>query len=322
VELYYCDDDDDLDQPPEPDWDELRDRLRKAEGSDRHCQDEKMNGIDRLLAYIYEREAVRRRRAKGKPPPFSDDPIMRAWRFTNVHREHDRGTQWLRENWRKPYADDPDLWFALTLARVSTNRIETLEALGYPNPWDPDHYLDVAAEFQRRGEKWESAAYMIRADNRKVGRIDNKPLFYAKCVLAPLWRDRRRLRPQVGDTLAEWHSLLGAYTGIGDGFYSAQVVADLKFVRPLRDAKDWWTFVVSGPGSRKGLNYALGRPADMPWRERDWRRELHRLHNEIEPDLKQMGIELCAQGLQHNLCEIAKYEHIRLGGKGKRRFRR
>jgi hypothetical protein len=41
--------------------------------------------------------------------------------------------------------------------------------------------------------------------------------------------------------------------GLGP-FYIGQIIADLKYVEPLKSAKDWWTYCVPGPGSQRGLN--------------------------------------------------------------------
>jgi hypothetical protein len=49
-------------------------------------------------------------------------------------------TAWLRRNWRKPHADHPDFWFAMTVARV-VNEPETLAEIGYPAPWDPEKFV-------------------------------------------------------------------------------------------------------------------------------------------------------------------------------------
>lgn len=106
-------------------------------------------------------------------------------------------------------------------------------------------------------------------------------------------------------------------------FYAAQVVAEMKYVAPLRSARDWWTFAAPGPGSKRGLNRVLGRPKDAPWRDDDvWRAAFARLHEAIAPELERIGIgRLCGQDLQNCLCEFDKMERARLGeGKPKRRF--
>ena len=46
-----------------------------------------------FFAFCREREAVRMRRASGKPSPWSEDPIFQRGRFLNVFREDDRTTK-------------------------------------------------------------------------------------------------------------------------------------------------------------------------------------------------------------------------------------
>jgi hypothetical protein len=48
---------------------------------------------DTLWAYIEERERIRLRKEAGEPFPWTEDPILRAFKFTNVRRIHDRTTQ-------------------------------------------------------------------------------------------------------------------------------------------------------------------------------------------------------------------------------------
>jgi ParB-like chromosome segregation protein Spo0J len=275
-------------------------------------------GIPALLYWMGEREAIRQRRAAGDPPPWTDDLILRDWSFCNVRREDDRVTRWIAANWREPHATDPDLFFAMCVARF-VNWPDTLATLGFPVPWDAERFLSVMAARKTRGEKCYHMAYRIRADN-KTG-LDT-PAYQVRDVFNPLWEARERLRPKrnywPSQTLAEWHRLLSDFHGLGGGFMSGQVVADIKYVAPLRDAPDWMTFVVPGPGSEKGLNHVLGRPAETKWRNEDhWRKEFRRLEEAIAPELDRIGSgRLSSQDLQNCLCEFSKYKR----GKTKERF--
>ncbi len=78
-------------------------------------------------------------------------------------------------------------------------------------------------------------------------------------VLDGLWQARKTLRPRPGERLAEYHGRLKMRRGLAN-FMSAQIIADLKYVEPLRSANDWVTFAAPGPGSMRGLNRVLGRP--------------------------------------------------------------
>src|SRR5262249_18779976 len=141
-------------------------------------------------------------------------------------------------------------------------------------------------------------------------------------VLDKLWARRKQLRPRKDDTLLGFYARLRDMDGFGS-FMAAQVVADVKYVEPLRSARDWYTFAAPGPGSKRGLNRVLGRPTEATWRDDDaWRAALGKLHEAITPELERMGLgNLHAQDLQSCLCEFDKYERARLGeGTPKQRF--
>lgn len=273
--------------------------------------------VAELFAFASERHRAHLRRVAGDPPPWTDDPIIRQYRFCNIYRELDTVTSWLAEEWREPHQDDPDLWFAFVVAR-HMNNIPFLRAMeGPPVPWNADHYRRVAAERAARGQQVFSGAYMI--GTRHTG---SKPDYLADMVFEPLWRQRRTLSPRPGDTLTSFHTILGQFYGLGS-FMSAQVIADIKYVGPLREAADWHTFAASGPGSRRGLNRVLDRPLRHPWSEDDWRLALTRLRTELLPRFRELGWEEPhGQDVQNMLCEFDKYERARLGeGRPKQIFR-
>lgn len=278
-----------------------------------------------FVSFILERQAILERRKIGTRAAlglengqevWTNDPILAEWKFCNVRREDDRVTRWIVENWRTPNAQDPDLWFAMVVARF-INWPDTLAELGYPVPWSPKTFRDKMAYRKERGEKMYTGAYMVRADKEHKDKFE----YQEKVVFTPLWEARERLRPKAGDTLNSYHMLLGQFHGLGS-FMAAQVVADMKYVSPLREASDWNTFAASGPGSRRGLNRVLGRDKDSPWTEEDWRAALGRLHTETDLHTASYIGFLHAQDLQNCLCEFDKYMRVKLGeGRPRARFR-
>lgn len=281
-----------------------------------------MDGVDRLKAWIVEREAIRVRRFYNEPlkkvegrPVWTEDPILGQYRFCNVHREDDRVTRWIAIGWRQPNVGDPDLWFAMVVARF-VNWPETLAEISYPVPWRRQWFLDVMSARKRRKAKLYTGAYMVRADREHA----DKAAYQEEVVFTPMWEARYRLRPKISDTLNGYHMLLGQFHGLGS-FMAAQVVADLKYAPPLATVSDWETFAASGPGSRRGLSRVRGLLLDHSWTEESWRMELGRLRGEMKPWLEASDLELHAQDLQNCLCEFDKYERVRLGeGRPRARF--
>lgn len=260
-----------------------------------------------------------RRRDNIPRESWTDDPILRSYRFCNVYRELDTVTDWLRCNWREPNADNPDLWFAFVVAR-HMNNVPMLTALGgVPLPWDPAHFLAVAEQRKQEGKKVFSGAYMISTNGIPA---KSKPEYLVEYVFDPMWKGRDKIRPQPGDTLTGWHMALGLWHGLGS-FLSAQVIADIKHVQPLSEAQDWLTFCASGPGSRRGLNRVLGRPLNQNWIEDEFRFRVNDVQDALRLHFLGEGwVPPDAQDTQNILCEFDKYERTRLGeGRPKQLFR-
>lgn len=275
---------------------------------------------EQLLYWIKEREAIRILRASGALPPWTDDPILREWSFCNVRRGDDRTTRWITDNWRTPHVDDPDLWFAMVVARF-VNWPDTLAELGYPVPSDPKHFLAVMAARATRGATCFGPAYNIS----NGGKSTPKPQHLVEQVFAPLWSPlaRNRLRPKDDDTLLSFYGRLRQMPGFAS-FMAAQVVADMKYVAPLKSARDFMTFVAPGNGSKRGLNRVLGRPVGASWQSDNvWCFAFRKLRDQIKPELEGMGLgDLHAQDLQNCLCEFDKWMRTKLDeGKPKRRFK-
>lgn len=296
-----------------------------------------------LFKFIQERHAIYLRRQAGLPRPWTKDPILQSYRFTNVYRELDYVTIWIAQNWRDSVAchevkkyDARYTWFAMCVARF-INLPSAMEEIGYPVPWDGKRYLRVMCARKARGESQMNGAYKIKpGPHAGVPTVD----YIAKNVLGPLWKDREKIAPIIMNetlgtmpppTLALVHELLMRYNGLGS-FMAAQVVADLKYTPPLRNAVDWHTWAAPGPGSKRGLNRVCGLDTYSPWRPVVWLSTLQTLRLDINKLIEQHPVDvdgekvylepLHSQDVQNVNCEFDKYERTRLGeGRPKRRFK-
>jgi hypothetical protein len=268
-----------------------------------------------LFDFIKERHAIYTRRQQGIKKPWTYDHILQNYRFCNVYRELDTVTQWIAKNWRDPNTNDNNVWFAMAVARL-VNWPDTMEALGYPVPWNPKHFITTLAGLKMAGAKVFTGAYMIPADARYTSKAES----IATAVLTPMWEKRNYIY-EATDCLAHFHHRLMKFNGMGS-FLAGQVVCDAKYTTLLRDASDWETWACSGPGSRRGLNRVAGRPVNAPWKESDWFKTLTELKQVIDilvVDANMPAIH--AQDLQNCLCEFDKYERVRLGeGKPRSRY--
>ena len=267
--------------------------------------------VEPLVRWVVERESVRLRRESGAPPPWSEDPIFAGMRFCNVERERDAVSVWLRENWREPYRDHPDLWFLMVVARLGGNDPRILGEITPPIPWKRKSYL---AEMDAKGLKVGVRGYRSWIS---AGAPMHEHL--AHNLFDPLWSARDAVRPKPGDTLQAFAERLLAFDGMGT-FLAGQVIADTKFGDALAEASDWWTFVVPGPGSRKGLNIVYGRDPETSWTDAAWLEAFALMRAELDPILAELGMKLSSQDVQNCLCELAKYERAKSTGKISRPF--
>lgn len=276
------------------------------------------DGPERLVTFIVERETVRQLKERGSPRPWTQDPVLQSYRFCNVHREDDEVTRWIRVNWREPYSSFEDLWHLMCLARW-INEPGTLRQYQERNKkfpaWSRKTLMEVHGLRQGLGVRFFNPAYMITTAGKKQDKVE-----YLCDKLDLLWKSRKGFRPRREDTLNSWHMLLSGFDGLGS-FLAGQVVADMRYVDPLRQATDWRTFACPGPGSRRGLARVVGRGASYAWNESDWRQAHYKLQVRVNQMLRRHKIELHGQDLQNCLCEFDKYERTRLGeGRPKQRY--
>jgi hypothetical protein len=275
--------------------------------------------IGRLVYWACERERIRVAKEAGAPKPWTLDVILQNNRFCNIRREDDKVTKVIMA-WLGAHAGEPDLWFAAAVARL-TNEPATLAAIDWPLPWDAGRFVEAMAKRQTslaRGERLYNSAYVIPAGPKGVPTHEH----LACSVLGPMWAGRAWLRPREGERLLEFYARLKQCDGIDD-FLIGQIIADAKFFEPLRSAADWQTWCIWGPGSKRGVNYMLERPADTPWRVlSEWRAAFDEIWERATPELAARGIEpLAAHNQQSVFCEISKWERVRRGeGKAKQRF--
>lgn len=272
--------------------------------------------FQRFIAFVIERHRIYERRKEGKPAPWTKDPILATYRFCNVYRELDRVTLWIAGHWRGPFSAYEDLWFAMVVARL-INHPDTLAQMPLPGRWNRAQFLKAIHQRQEVGQKAYGSAYIVSTN----GTTGDKAEYLADHVLAPMWEQRKELRPRATDSLASYYGRLIKMQGMGT-FMAAQVIADLKYADMLIHAKDWWTFAASGPGSRRGMSYLMGFSGGMTWKEHEWKDALKELSVLVTPHIKQAKMaRLHNQDLQNCLCEFSKYWRTQAGrGRPKQKF--
>jgi len=275
--------------------------------------------IERFVAFISEREAIRIRRANNWKWPWTTEPILQQYRFTNIHREDDKVSRHYQRTVRDRYGEDA-LVFPATMLYRWFNRPETCDHFfnqpDFNNQSMFELYMENPTSIMTLVEyiyhvptPHVTGAYLIPSKPGYPKGEGVLQYFHEWCQKP--WRDMWVMWKSYPLSLEEVYICLKS-PGLGT-FMRAQIVADLKYLPMFRKAPDWWTFAAPGPGSRRGLNAVYGRGMNAIWKDAEWLEWLTKLNNRITPKLEEIRIDkLHNQDLQNCLCEFSKFEKVRL----------
>ena len=265
-----------------------------------------------LWRFAAERHSMYMNRVAGSPYPWTGDPILSQYRFTNAFRAADRVSQYLI---RMAYSDSEassDTTFLRTMLFKVFNRIDTWESivhcLGMPKAetFRFEECRVALDQRRRRGGPIYSAAYIMPS-----GKERGQPKHQMHLQLI-----QKMLRDGLPEKLAESRSfrdayeLLLAYPTIGR-FLAFQYATDLNYTRIMNHPED--SFVISGPGALDGLSkcfVSLGdySPDDtVLWLTESQDEEFAR------HDIRFGGLwgrSLKPIDMQNLLCEISKYTRV------------
>lgn len=286
-----------------------------------------------LWDWMTERQSIYLRRKAGQKWPWSKDPIFQEYRFCNVFREQDTVTQWIDENIRTPYANHPNLWFMLAIAR-QINWPDTLSALmeagEWPTEvWDPRLAADVLTARKSWGEKVYTGAYMIQAESSpREPYYDDKSMYITAVVLGNLWKARKQFDTvcHEGASLQDVHWWLTKFRGWGP-FMAYEVVTDLRHTRYLDAAPDIMKWANAGPGAIRGLNRLWGEFVDkgsladhQALDRMQWLLHLANHGTVLDSDIFPDAFEM--RDIEHSLCEVDKYLRVKNGeGRPRAKYR-
>jgi 8-oxo-dGTP pyrophosphatase MutT (NUDIX family) len=261
-----------------------------------------------------ERLGVYLRRLSDPHGPWTDDAILRSYRFTNTYRVADRVSQYLvREvQYGSGRSQAPAEVFFRTMLFKLFNKIDTWELLERehgPVSWQSadlqamERVLDGA---MRRGTTLYSAAYIMPSPNLGGVRKHSNHLR----LLAAMMEGGLPARVERAQSLADVYALLRPWPGLGS-FLAFQYAIDLNYSSMLDF--DESTFVVAGPGALDGIAKCFsstgGRSAEAV---------IHLMVEEQDEHFARLGLEfdgLFGRRLQpidcQNLfCEISKYARV------------
>jgi hypothetical protein len=269
---------------------------------------------DSYWRFAAERLAIYYRKQENSEGPWTDDPVLARFRFTNTYRAADRVSQYLiREVQYAPGRSKApaDLFFRTLLFKLF-NRIETWEAIESavgPVEWRVgilDKIEPVLDRLMRHGQRIYSAAYIMPAPRLGGVRKHANHLALIKRMMADRLADRLQQAPD----LASAYEMLLRYPGLGR-FLAFQYAIDLNYSEMLDFSEA--EFVVAGPGAIDGISkcfedYARYRPEDI----------IHAMTERQSEEFRRLGLSfpglyrrpLQPIDCQNLFCEISKYARV------------
>lgn len=316
-----------------------------------------LTNMKHLVEFMAERWKIHvRKDVKGLPAPWTKNPILKEFKFTNVFREDDRVTRELLSL----VTNNP----ALTLEEKIINSFllrawnnpETFVALG--GPWSAEEIYSgtelkekVRPLFRKLAESepdrlWWSSAYnqggtkhawkFANADIRKSGSnrelgddkySDWEPDIPLRVFHIGAWLKRQNIVEKLlsARNQQECFETIKSLRGFAD-FLAYQVFVDLTYIEEFPFSEN--EFTIAGPGCKRGLDYIFIDRDGMTYEECIFylRRLLTEGYPSISIKLKSLfepyGRCVNVMSLENCMCELSKYIRAVEGtGRPKNKYR-
>jgi len=271
--------------------------------------------FDTYWWFAAERQSIYERRLTDPRGPWTQDRILREWRFTNAFRASDRVSQYLISNvqYAGHRSQAPDEVFFRTMLFKLFNKIETWELIEReigPVSWqsiDLSKVDQVLHDALARGDRIYSAAYIMPAPKLSRDRKHSNHL----ALLEMMMQDGLPARINKAGSLRSVYDLIKPFPGLGS-FLAFQYAIDLNYSTLLEF--DESEFVVAGPGALDGIakcfvDIGARSAADI----------IHEMVDRQDREFARLGLifkglfgrKLQPIDCQNLFCEISKYARIR-----------
>jgi len=272
--------------------------------------------VESFYNWINERHKIYQKRLQGYPPPWTDDPILQKYKFTNPFRENDRVTVWMRNNWTIPNDNKKnaaEIIFNCCLFRM-IGTIEFAEDHGWvKNNWNPEKTKKIIEDRLSKKQRTFTGAYIITNQGISAPKKD----VVVDEFLIPIWKNKNAIAENAAhyQTLQKTHEKLGEYKGWGGGgFMAYEVVSDLNYTSVLNKATDRYTWANAGPGAIRGINRIEGANLKRSMKPEISNEKMQKILN-LKYVYTAEHIDVASvdmRTIEHSLCEWDKYERVRL----------
>jgi hypothetical protein len=221
--------------------------------------------FDTYWRFAAERQEIFFKRMHDQEPPWTSDPVLMKYKFTNAYRASDRVSQYLIRRVIYDGDQSPEEVFFRTILFKIFNRIETWQLLmsnfgsvSYKE-YSFKHYNAVLTRSISRGSPIYSAAYIMSSGKDSFGYV-RKHTNHLK-VIEKMMQDDVPSRVSNARTMMDVFILLRSYPTMGD-FLGYQFSTDINYSE-LTDFSEM-EFVVPGPGALDGIRKCFRDCGGLP----------------------------------------------------------
>ncbi|MCX5450237.1 nucleotide kinase domain-containing protein [Streptomyces nigrescens] len=217
--------------------------------------------FDSYWRFASARQAVYEARLAGRPQPWTRDPILTQYRFTNCYRAADRVSQSLISGVIYQGSQEWDEVFFRTLLFKIFNKDSTWQLLNRElgevrwDTYDYRAYDEILSAAFAKGERLYSAAYIVPPPQLGEGRKHRNHLRLLEMMMTTGAPDH----VMDAATMREAYEVLLSYPALGP-FLAYQFTIDLNYASQMPFSE--MDFVMPGPGARDGIRKCFGRRAD------------------------------------------------------------
>lgn len=271
--------------------------------------------FDAYWYFASERQKVFMARAHGHPFPWTSDPIIQNYKFTNSYRASDRTSQYLIKNviYKEDYSE-LDTIFRVMLFKLF-NKIETWELLESQlgdvrlSNFSPSVYGEIAQKAINAKASIYSAAYIMPSGPKSIYKGVRKHVFHFE-LLSSIFNSDFPKRALKSKKMAELFKVLLSIESFGP-FLAYQIATDLNYTSIFNF--DEMEFVVPGPGAIDGIKKCFSSlgdfsPSDViTMMAHEQQYNFNRLNIHFQ---SLWGRSLQLIDCQNIFCEIDKYSRV------------
>jgi len=296
--------------------------------------------VESFFDFVNERHRIFLKKEAGEPRPWTEDPVLQEFKFTNVFRELDAGTIALRDMIQRGIGFGMDAGGSVPQTIVSDTEAPLVawNIIWYrlfnwhEHATDPGFCFDPAHLAARLRRKKVYQEKIFTAAHMTVGKAGISKLEFMLPTCEQIFESRENIARMCREKRCLWDlwKYLQTFMGIGE-FIGYEIVTDFRWYDALlSDAKDIDFWVNTGPGCVRGLR-RMGlaenlRSISMLWELAPDYLESHVVtHHKKFCQAHDLQVEwppFELREIEHALCEFDKWCRTRHGeGRPRERYR-